>query len=131
MNWKNWLQIVFSLTPYIVAGVEKIAGDNASGATKKQMATDALGIATAGAEAVDPNDASITQAASNVTGLIIDSTVNDNKTAIIGQVIDHHVAQFNASGSFAKTPAAAAPAPAPVATSTAQPGPGVHAQTPA
>lgn len=124
MNWKNWLQIVFSLTPYIVGGVEKIVGDNASGATKKQMAMDALGIATAGAEAVDPNDAQITQAASNVTGLIIDATVNDNKTAIIGQVIEHHVAAFNDAGTFTKKAPAAAPAP--VATPTATPGPGVH-----
>ena len=123
MNW-SWLKIVLSLTPYIVAGVEKIAGDNASGASKKQMAEDALGIATAGAVAVDPDDEEITQAASNVAGLVIDSTVNDKKAEITSTVIDHHVAKFNADGVFTTSPPATdAPAPA---TGTHLAGPAIH-----
>lgn len=98
MNKRNWLQILLSLAPYIIAGVGTIAGDNASGATKKQMATDALNIATAGAEAVDPNDAEITQAASSVTGLIINSTINDNKDAVISHVIEHNVTELKEQG---------------------------------
>jgi hypothetical protein len=94
----NWLKILLSLAPYIVAGVSKIAGDNASGATKKQMATDALNIATEGALSVDPNDAAITQAAATVTGLVIDSTINDNKPAVTSQVIEHTVSSLKASG---------------------------------
>jgi hypothetical protein len=75
MNF-GWLTILLKLAPYIVGGVETIAGENASGATKKQMATDALNIATQGALAVEPvQDEDLTQAVSSVTGMVINSTV--------------------------------------------------------
>lgn len=77
MNWVKWVQMILQLTPYIVTGVEAIAGDKASGATKKQMALDALGVATAGALQVDPADAQLTQTASALTGMVIDATVSD------------------------------------------------------
>lgn len=74
MKW-GWLTTLLKLVPYIVAGVETVAGANASGATKKQMALDALQVATAGAESVDPADAVLTDTISQLTGLVIDSTV--------------------------------------------------------
>jgi hypothetical protein len=83
MNFMAWLQIILKLTPYIVAGVETVHSDVTDGATKKKMAQDALQIATAGALSTDPNDAAITQTASQLTGMVIDSTVSDfNKTGV-------------------------------------------------
>jgi hypothetical protein len=93
----TWLKMVLNLTPYVVAGIEKIHGDSATGASKKQMAQDALGIATAGALDVDPSDTTLIQASSSITGLVIDKTVSD----------------FNAKGTFthAGPPAGSPPAP--------------------
>lgn len=71
----NWLAMLFKLVPYVVAGIEKIHGDQVAGSTKKQMAMDALGIATQGALTGVPNQAAAITAASALTSGMIDNTV--------------------------------------------------------
>lgn len=77
MNWGLFLQVLLKLTPYVVSGIELVHKDDVDGKTKKQMAIDALGVATRGAVAVDPGDEELTQTIAGVTGAIIDSTVSD------------------------------------------------------
>lgn len=77
-----WLTLLFKalqLAPTIVAGIEKLHGE-ASGATKKQMAMDALKLAsridesgTAGS--IDPGNQSAIDAATSLTSNIIDGVV--------------------------------------------------------
>lgn len=97
-NRFDWLSALLRIAPYIIAGIGTVHQDAVSGVEKKQIATDALNIATQGAEAVDPNDAQITEAASNVAGLVIDATINDRKPEVISQVIEHHVTQLKTQG---------------------------------
>lgn len=94
----NWLQILLKLGPIIIAGVGAVVGDSRDGKSKKAMATHALQIATQGAADVDPNDVELIQASSNVAGLVIDDTINDNKAAAISTVIEHNVTQLKAQG---------------------------------
>jgi len=103
----NWIQLLLSLAPYIVVGVEKIHAD-LSGAGKKQAANDALTIATAAALQADPADAAITQTASQLTGMVIDATVSDLKAKGV----------LTSGGAVAPTPA---PVPAPVSTQASLP----------
>lgn len=72
----NWLSIALGLLPSIVHGIESVVGDKASGATKAQMAQDALAVATTGASAVlTGSNAVYGQAASQIVGLAINQTV--------------------------------------------------------
>lgn len=73
----NWLSTFLGLLPGIVHGIEAVVGDKASGATKAQMAQDALSVATGTATGVlTGNDATYAAAASQITGLAITQTVN-------------------------------------------------------
>lgn len=73
----NYLSLILGLLPHIVLGIQTVIGDKASGATKAQMAQDALSVATAGAGAVlTGNDATYAAAASQIAGLAITQTVN-------------------------------------------------------
>lgn len=72
----NWLSLILGLLPGIVHGVQAVVGDKASGATKAQMAKDALGVATQTASQVlTGGNAAYASAASAITGLAIDQTV--------------------------------------------------------
>lgn len=72
----NWLSIILGLLPGIVHGIQSVVGDKASGATKAQMATDALAVATGTAGAVlTGNDATYAAAAGQITQLAINQTV--------------------------------------------------------
>ena len=72
----NWLSRILGLLPHIVLGIQTVVGDKASGATKAQMAKDALQVATGGASAVlTGNNATYADAASKITQLAIDQTV--------------------------------------------------------
>ena len=72
----NCLSMALGLLPAIVHGIESIVGDKASGATKAQMAQQALAAATAGAAAVlTGSNAVYGQAASQIVGLAINQTV--------------------------------------------------------
>lgn len=72
----NWLSLALALLPGIVHGIQAVVGDKAAGATKKQMALDALAVATGTAGQVLTGDnATYAQAASQIAGLAIDQTV--------------------------------------------------------
>jgi hypothetical protein len=72
----NWGALLSKLVyiPYIVAGIQALHAE-APGATKKQLALDSLGLATQVAGAVDPGDAAMIQASSNLASAAIDQTV--------------------------------------------------------
>lgn len=94
LAWLQYVLRVLTLAPAIVAGIEHIHAE-APGATKKQMAMDALGLAYGTASAVLPQD----------------QTAIDAATSLTSNVIDGVVSVFNATGIFKTLP----PAPAPVA----------------
>lgn len=72
----NWLSLVIALVPGIIHGIQSVIGDKASGATKKQMAIDALNAATGAAGSVlTGNNAVFASAASQIAGLVIDQSV--------------------------------------------------------
>lgn len=83
MNWITLLLRALQLVPVVVAGIEHIHGE-ASGATKKQMAMDALALASGSAGILDPGDQAAIDAATQLTSNVIDNTV----------------AVFNAAGIF-------------------------------
>lgn len=81
----NWLAKIFSIIPMvpgIVQGIEQIHGDAKSGADKKQLALESLGLAGAAAAAALPGEQGI------VTAI----------TSFASQLIDQSVALFNTVG---------------------------------
>lgn len=73
----NWLSLFLGLLPGIVHGIQSIVGDKASGATKQQMAKDALAVATQTAgDVLTGSNATYAAAASTIAGLAIDQTVS-------------------------------------------------------
>ena len=67
----DWLSLV-QLIPAVVMGIQQIHAD-AAGATKKQIALESLGLATAAADAVLPPDQA---AMANAASGLIDNFVN-------------------------------------------------------
>lgn len=94
MNWILYMVRALQLVPVIVAGIEHIHGE-APGATKKQMAMDALSLAYGGASALLPQDQPAIDAATQMASNVIDGTV----------------AVFNQAGIFKGSGAVAAPKP--------------------
>lgn len=76
VNWLGFLVRALSTVPYIVAGIEHIHGDAVSGADKKQLAMEALGLSTAIAPAIDPAHADTIAAASQLASSTIDGVVS-------------------------------------------------------
>jgi hypothetical protein len=76
MNWFTKILGAIPLIGGVVAAIEKIHGDAVSGASKKQLALEALGLATAGAEAVLPGDKLLVDSASALVSQAIDLTVS-------------------------------------------------------
>ena len=70
MNF-NWLSLV-QLIPAVVMGIQQIHAD-AAGATKKQIALESLGLATAAADVVLPPQQ---KAIADATSALIDNFVN-------------------------------------------------------
>lgn len=106
MNWLTYLMRSLQLLPVVVAGIEQIHGE-APGTTKKQMAIDALNLATGSAEVILPQFQAAETAAATLTSNIIDGVVDVfNKTGT-----------FQTSGSTTVAKPAPAPAPAAVAAS--------------
>ena len=78
----NWLALILGLVPGVVQGVETIVGDKASGATKAQMAQDALKVAVNSAGTVlTGNNAVYGQVAGQVAQLAINQVVDISKAA--------------------------------------------------
>lgn len=70
----NWVQLL-TVIPYVVMGIQQIHTD-AKGATKKQLALESLGLATATASSVLPEEQAVeAQAVSGAVGNIIDEMV--------------------------------------------------------
>jgi poly-gamma-glutamate capsule biosynthesis protein CapA/YwtB (metallophosphatase superfamily) len=98
----KWLTLLFKImqmAPIVVAGIEQLHGEK-DGATKKQLAMDALGLASAVAMNVLPDDQKPAAAAA---------------TQLASNMIDGVVSTFNAAGVFQTKAAAPAGAAAPVA----------------
>jgi hypothetical protein len=91
--WLKYLFQALQFIPFVVAGIEHIHGE-APGATKKQMAIDALGLASTVASGVLPEEHQAAVAAA---------------TELASTTIDGVVKTFNAAGVFQKgKPVAAA-----------------------
>lgn len=67
-----WLVRLLANTPVIVSGIEKIHGD-APGATKKQLALEALGLAGYTAGQVDPDADPVIAASMQLASTLIDN----------------------------------------------------------
>lgn len=92
--WVTLLINALSAVPYIVAGIEKIHGDSKSGAQKKQLAMEALGLASTSASVIDPAQATTINAASTLVSQTIDGVVSVMKTATPTQPTGARVANF-------------------------------------
>lgn len=75
MNWLQYVLKALSLVPYVVHGIETIHGDAKSGAEKKQLAMESLGLATEVASAADPEHQAAIDAATSLVSTAIDGTV--------------------------------------------------------
>jgi len=76
MNWLSLFLSALHLVPGVVAGIENIHGSAKSGADKKTLALQSLGLASGAAAAAAPQDATIINAATSAVGEVIDSTVD-------------------------------------------------------
>jgi hypothetical protein len=75
-SWSGFLVTLAAFAPVIVAGTEQLAGE-ASTASKTQLATDSLNLATGLGEALtssDPQDQALAALASQITASVIKST---------------------------------------------------------
>jgi hypothetical protein len=89
-KWLTLISKLLAAAPVAVVGVEAIAGEK-DGATKKQMALDAVGLSSAVAELVSPEHKPMVDAATNA----------------VSNAIDGIVAVANTAGDFNKAAAAA------------------------
>lgn len=72
----NWLSLILGLAPGIVQGIQTVVGDKAAGATKSQMAQDALKVAVNATSLVlTGNNAIYGAAAGQLAQLAINQTV--------------------------------------------------------
>lgn len=77
----NWLSIILGILPGVVHGIQSVVGDRASGATKQQMALDALDAATGTAGSVlKGTDGTYATAAGQIAKLAINQTVSIAQT---------------------------------------------------
>jgi hypothetical protein len=116
MNWITMLMRSLQLLPVLIAGIEHIHGE-APGATKKQMAMDALQLAYGGASTLLPGEQPAIDAATQLTSDLIDGTV----------------AVFNAAGIFGprgSAPVKLKPAPVPAVAPVPLGFPGVSVPAP-
>ena len=75
-SWSGFLVTLAALAPVIVAGTEQLAGE-ASTASKTQLATDSLNLATGLGEALtssEPEDQAFAALASQITASVINAT---------------------------------------------------------
>ena len=75
MNWIQYVLKALSLVPYVVHGIETIHGSEKSGAEKKDLAMQALGLTEQVAEAADPEHKAAIDAAASLVSDAIDGTV--------------------------------------------------------
>ena len=102
----NWLAFLTNpnLIPMIVAGLQAIHADAKSGASKKQLALESLGLAeiTAG-QVVSPGNAATAAGAAQIAGdaiTIADAVTKKDAATTAGAAIDAAVAAFKMAGKF-------------------------------
>ena len=76
MNWLVYLMRILPLIPNVVAAIEKEHGDAKSGADKKQLAMESLGLASSVADAVTPETQATVDAATALASSTIDGVVS-------------------------------------------------------
>lgn len=81
MDWLKYLVQALAMVPYVVSGIESIHGSTISGASKKALAMQALGLSSSVAEAMDPGQAPVIQAATQLASSTIDGVVAVMKAA--------------------------------------------------
>ena len=82
MNWLNILLRALSLVPATVSAVQVIAGENASGASKKDMALTAIQIGSGVAQSqLSMEDAQKAAAVTSIVSQTIDANVAHQKEA--------------------------------------------------
>lgn len=87
MNWLQFLMRGLSLVPVIVAGIEQIH-QGAPGSTKKELAMQALALATTGiSSAVTPEQKYVIDAASQLVSSTIDGVVSTMNAAGVFQKV--------------------------------------------
>jgi len=79
----SWLVKLLSLLPYVVSGIEQIHGDAKSGVEKKQLAMEALGLASGVATAADPSQKAAIAAATDLVSNAIDGVKNVYNAAVV------------------------------------------------
>ena len=79
-NWLTLISKLLSAAPVAVVGVEALAGEK-DGATKKQMALDAVGLSSAVAGLVTPENKPMIDAATTAVSNAIDGIVSVANTA--------------------------------------------------
>lgn len=82
MNWLSKLLAAITLVPGVIQGIETIHGSAKTGADKKTLALQSLGLAGAVAENLAPED----------------KLAIDGVTAVVGHLIDDTVQLFNVQG---------------------------------
>lgn len=71
-----WLQRILGSLPVVVGGIEQLHGDSVSGANKKKMALDALGLGIDATESIDPALTPAIIAATELVSVAIDGVKN-------------------------------------------------------
>ena len=118
---KNWWQVLLNpnLINAIVIGIQQIHGDAKSGADKKQLALESLGLAEGAAAVVvpaitsDPNNVALAQAAGDVAqaGIVEAGAIaSKNPQQIASATIDQAVSAFKLAAAFGFKPSTPAPA---------------------
>lgn len=75
MNWLIYVMRILPIIPGLVAHIEQIHGDAKSGAEKKQLAMESLGLATQTATQLIPEQQTAIDAATTLASSAIDNTV--------------------------------------------------------
>lgn len=121
------LGYALGLLPVIVTGIQTVAGDKVAGATKSQMATDALEVALQGAANVIPAGSTNAALAAGA-GAAAEETID--ATSAIASVLSHikatngiksAVTLTKATGAYQAATAAATTAQAPLLAAAAAP----------
>ena len=76
MNWLNKILGILPLVGPVVSGIENTHGSSMAGASKKQLALQALGLAYGVASSVIPGDQAEIDAATQLASFAIDTTVS-------------------------------------------------------
>lgn len=76
MNWFSRLVASLPLIPGVITAIEQIHGDAKSGADKKQLALESLGLAGQAAAGLDPAEAPAIESITNLIGNTIDGVVS-------------------------------------------------------